>query len=185
MIDYFYGLLLKLFSGSVQSTRTIVLRMLTWLPFWVCSYNNRCPIFPSSISHLKPVIAFSVIQISPHHGGMRRWSRGGNCNMSLIGPWEGNNIYKIYYIPLPWLWLMRHVFYVFLAYQWEWLSNYANHHKGSVINEPVQEISNNVVCVTSIASDQPAHMRSLIRAFASHVSILWLLSYWLNTILSF
>ena len=35
-----------------------------------------------------------------------------------------------------------------------------------VINEPVHEISNNVVCVTSKASDQPAHMRSLIRAFA-------------------
>ena len=32
--------------------------------------------------------------------------------------------------------------------------------------EPVHGISNNVVCVTSKASDQPAHMRSLIRAFA-------------------
>ena len=31
--------------------------------------------------------------------------------------------------------------------------------------EPVHEISNNVVCATSKASDQPAHMRSLIRAF--------------------
>ena len=39
-------------------------------------------------------------------------------------------------------------------------------------NEPVHEISNNVVCATSKASDQPAHMRSLIRAFASRVSIL-------------
>ena len=38
--------------------------------------------------------------------------------------------------------------------------------------EPVHEISNNVVCVTSKASDQPAHMRSLIRAFASGLSIL-------------
>ena len=28
-------------------------------------------------------------------------------------------------------------------------------------------ISNNVVCATSKASDQPAHMRRLIRAFAS------------------
>ena len=51
--------------------------------------------------------------------------------------------------------------------------------------EPVHEISNNVVCATSIASDQPAHTRSLIRAFASRLSILWLLSYWLNTIWSF
>ena len=38
--------------------------------------------------------------------------------------------------------------------------------------EPVHEISNNVVCATSKASDQPAHMRSLIRAFASCSSIL-------------
>ena len=36
--------------------------------------------------------------------------------------------------------------------------------------EPVHEISNNVVCATSIASDQPAHTRSLIRAFASRLS---------------
>ena len=30
-------------------------------------------------------------------------------------------------------------------------------------NEPVHEISNNVVCATSKASDQPAHTRSLIK----------------------
>ena len=40
------------------------------------------------------------------------------------------------------------------------------------INEPVHESSNNVVCATSKASDQPAHTRSLIRAFASRLSIL-------------
>ena len=33
-------------------------------------------------------------------------------------------------------------------------------------------ISNNVVCATSKASDQPVHMRNLIRAFASRLSIL-------------
>ena len=38
--------------------------------------------------------------------------------------------------------------------------------------EPVHEISNNGVCATSKASDQPAHTRSLIRAFASRLSIL-------------
>ena len=38
--------------------------------------------------------------------------------------------------------------------------------------EPVHEISNNVVCATSKASDQPAHTRSLIRTFASRLSIL-------------
>ena len=35
----------------------------------------------------------------------------------------------------------------------------------NIIIEPVHEISNNVVCATSKASDQPAHMRSLIRTF--------------------
>ena len=34
------------------------------------------------------------------------------------------------------------------------------------------EISNNVVCATSKASDQPARTRSLFRAFASRLSIL-------------
>ena len=38
--------------------------------------------------------------------------------------------------------------------------------------EPVHEISNNVVCATSKASDQPAHKRSLIRALASRSNIL-------------
>ena len=45
----------------------------------------------------------------------------------------------------------------------------------SAIIEPFQprhEISNNMVCATSKASDQPAHMRSLIRAFASRLNIL-------------
>ena len=48
------------------------------------------------------------------------------------------------------------------------------------IYEPRREISNNVVCATSKASDQPAHTRSLIRAFASRMNILWALSYWPN-----
>ena len=47
----------------------------------------------------------------------------------------------------------------------------------SLIIEPMHEISNNVVHATSKASDQPAHKRSLIRAFASRLSILWVLSY--------
>ena len=37
--------------------------------------------------------------------------------------------------------------------------------------EPRHEISNNVVCATSKGSDQPAHTRSLIRAFASRLNI--------------
>ena len=54
-----------------------------------------------------------------------------------------------------------------------------------IIFEPVHEISNNVVCATGKASDQSAHTRSLIRAFASRLIILWMLSYWQNTIWSF
>ena len=38
--------------------------------------------------------------------------------------------------------------------------------------EPVHEISNNVVCAISKGSDQPAHTRSLIRAFARCLNIL-------------
>ena len=38
--------------------------------------------------------------------------------------------------------------------------------------EPRHEISNNVVCATSKASDQPAHTRSLIRAFACCLNII-------------
>ena len=38
--------------------------------------------------------------------------------------------------------------------------------------EPRHEISNNVVCTTSKVSDQPAHTRGLIRAFASRLDIL-------------
>ena len=38
--------------------------------------------------------------------------------------------------------------------------------------EPVHEIYNNVLCGTSEASDQPAHTRSLITAFASRLNIL-------------
>ena len=47
-----------------------------------------------------------------------------------------------------------------------------------IINEPWHGISNNVVCATSKASDQPAHIRSLIRAFACRLNILgFLFSY--------
>ena len=38
--------------------------------------------------------------------------------------------------------------------------------------EPVHEVSNNLVCATSKASDQPVHTCSLIRAFPSRLSIL-------------
>ena len=38
--------------------------------------------------------------------------------------------------------------------------------------EPVLNYNNNVICATSKALDQPAHTRSLIRVFASRLSIL-------------
>ena len=41
-----------------------------------------------------------------------------------------------------------------------------------IVLDCLHEISNNVVCAASKASDQPAHTRSLIRAFASRLSIL-------------
>ena len=49
----------------------------------------------------------------------------------------------------------------------------------------MRQFSNNVVYATSKASDQPVHMRCLIRAFAIRLIILWLFSYWLNNIWSF
>ena len=40
------------------------------------------------------------------------------------------------------------------------------------IYEPWYEISNNLFCATSKVSDQPAHMRRLIRALAGRLNIL-------------
>ena len=54
---------------------------------------------------------------------------------------------------------------------------YANNSKVQMTVEPVYEISNNVVCVTSKASDLPVHMHSLIRAFASRLNTIGVLSY--------
>ena len=51
-----------------------------------------------------------------------------------------------------------------------------------MIIEQRHEISNNVVCATTKGSDQPAHTRSLIKAFFSRLNILWPLSYWLGII---
>ena len=51
--------------------------------------------------------------------------------------------------------------------------------------EPRNEIFNNMVCATSKGSDQSAHTRSLIRAFASRLNIQLLLSYWPNNTWSF
>ena len=45
-----------------------------------------------------------------------------------------------------------------------------------MVYEPVCEISNNVVCATSKASDQPAHTRRLIITFAMSSMIVKLLT---------
>ena len=49
-------------------------------------------------------------------------------------------------------------------------AQYYPHNLIRTTDEPRHEISNNVECATSKASDQPAHMRSLIRAFASRLN---------------
>ena len=50
------------------------------------------------------------------------------------------------------------------------------HFANSIANwykiEPQHEISNNVVCAPNKCSDQPAHTKSLFRAFASRLNIL-------------
>ena len=60
--------------------------------------------------------------------------------------------------------------FVKLGVMYVFVSSYVSF-DSSNIYEPVHEISNNVVCATSNASDQPAHTRSLIRAFATRLSI--------------
>ena len=49
--------------------------------------------------------------------------------------------------------------------------NFATKSKIPLLFELWHEISNNVVCATNKTSDQPAHTRSLIRAFASRLNI--------------
>ena len=85
--------------------------------------------------------------------------------------------------------MKQHIMHSHLKNKNKWicfLCNTAHKHEHADINEfvvedaihivlnsePVHEISNNMVCATSQASDQPAQTRSLIRAFASRLSIL-------------
>ena len=66
----------------------------------------------------------------------------------------------------------KFLFWHFFAVYWPWplcaINRYIN---------PRHEISNNVVCATYKGSGQPAHTRSLARAFASRLNILGVLSY--------
>ena len=64
----------------------------------------------------------------------------------------------------------------FVTFWWTQIKGYwlmlAYYQSFNDIIEPVHEISNKVVCATNKVSDQPAHTRSLIRAFASRLSII-------------
>ena len=53
-----------------------------------------------------------------------------------------------------------------------WKLHVAAHFNVLKVYEPRHEISKNVFFATSKDSDQPAHTRSLIRAFASRLTIL-------------
>ena len=67
--------------------------------------------------------------------------------------------------------------FVLPIFEWLFYTGFTVYHKyqmnkGTKKFEPQHELSNNVVHTTSKASDQPAHTRSLIRAFASRLNIL-------------
>ena len=85
-------------------------------------------------------------------------------------------------------WSILQYFWPALNDNWSWKPIFGlfegGHFRQVLIYEPQHESSNNVVCATSQASDQPAHMGSLIRTFANRLNILWVLSYWLNNIWS-
>ena len=85
------------------------------------------------------------------------------------------NFYLVYIGHEETVWLCR-LFCALIGHLSQWYHSWAGQ------NEPRHEISNNVVCVTSKGSDQPAHMCRLIRVFASGLNILWILSYWQNVI---
>ena len=72
---------------------------------------------------------------------------------------------------------MNMVYCLFLEYSWFFYKGMGGCVHGYNIFEPRHEISNNVVCATSKDSDKPAHTHILIRAFASRLNILWMLSY--------
>ena len=74
--------------------------------------------------------------------------------------------------------LPEHTFIAFMQVLESFSKSKCSFQYGSIVlYDPVHEISHNIVCATSKASDQPAHMRNLIRAFACRLSILQLLSY--------
>ena len=76
-------------------------------------------------------------------------------------------------------------FACFLIASLLWLSAGKWAHLPASTYGPWHGISNNVVCATSKGSAQPAQTRSLIRAFARRLNILWVSSFWLNIMWNF
>ena len=69
--------------------------------------------------------------------------------------------------------IVRHYIYITYSYYLlKWFYMFLFDNLLYMLIEPQHEISNNVICTTSKASDQPAHMHSLIRACASRLNIL-------------
>ena len=68
---------------------------------------------------------------------------------------------------------MKHILYDHIwGLQPFWSSDLKQSKEYAIYNELWHEISNNVVCASSKGSDQPAHTRSLIRAFVCCLNIL-------------
>ena len=61
-----------------------------------------------------------------------------------------------------------------MAQSCKWMAHHLTILSTLSSNEQWHENSNNVVCATSKGSDQPAHTRRLISAFANPLNILWL-----------
>ena len=68
--------------------------------------------------------------------------------------------------------IMRDLSIILILFATRLLNSTIQKHESLILFEPRHVISNNVVCATSNASDQPAHTRSLIRVFASRLNIL-------------
>ena len=99
----------------------------------------------------------------------KKWDKIGRYEIGFISHCFGHQVVCLNMLVLCSILLLTLMFVVLISIVLTLLSGQECR---SNTFEPVHEISNNVVCATSKASDQPAHMRSLIRAFASRLSIL-------------
>ena len=156
-----------------QNASNIFILGSNWWPWDKVKRSNIINMSISKICIPNSLCVFSQIKDRKHieqnfSSVARVMPRGGTC-----GCWGESK-------SLAWGFAMAPIRLRALVWYWNDLL-----FKAVILTEPVHEISNNVACATSKASDLPAHTRSMIRAFASRLSILWLLSYWLNIIWSF